>query len=326
MALPAALRSNANFQIKLGYEFLDNMSSLSVRFENPRDGWISGSMTGRVVAPGVSNGIINLVVWSTHNGGVTWSPSALPELDGASTFFDLESSATAVYVLGVVAKTNRTVVDYSPVGVDRWMHSSLAPMSLPAGGSFPYGAITLAGTHGWLTEGNDRGATGSAQLNLHGQWVPWRAPCASVGDTLAFPQASSPTHLTVACQIGGFGDSPVAHKPPGAAQESTWIYVSSNGGASFQPGPEIGKTFGDSAAIFAAPSPSTMFADKVTTSTYLTASFDGGSHWSRVFHGAVTSLTFVTPTVGFGFVGVSNSKDEIIETVDGGHAWSVLAD
>ena len=325
MTLPAALRSNANFQLKLGYEFLYNISNLSVRFENARDGWIFGSMTGKVVAPGVSNGIINLVVWSTHNGGTSWTPRTLPDLGGASSYFDLKSSATTVYVLGVVATTGMAVVDSSPVGTDRWTRSSLAPMPLPAGGSFPYGTITLAGTHGWLTEGNDRGASGNAQLNVHGQWVPWKSPCASVGYTFAYPVASSPTHLVVACQLGGFGESPVVGGPPGASLESTWLRISTNGGASYQWGPEIGKTYAAGGSILAAPTSLTMFAEMSNVPTSLMASFDGGNHWSRMFHGSVVSLTFLTPTFGFGLVRTSNTTNEAIATIDGGHVWSVIA-
>ncbi len=325
--LPAALRANANFQIKMAYASLAATGGLSVRFANPLDGWISGSMTGKVVSAGVSNGITNLVVWSTHNGGVSWSATTPPELGGASSYFDLEPSAKRVYVLGEVAATGRVIVDSSPLRADHWTRSSLAPMSLPAGGGLPTGALTLSGAHGWLAEGNDRGVTGSAELNSRGQWVTWRAPCASVGYSMAYPQASSPSRLTVACQIGGFGESPVVGGPPGAKLESTWLRISTNGGAPFHWGARIGATYADSAEILATPSSSDLFAAESNAPTSLTASFDGGIHWVRVFHADVVSLTFLTPTFGFGFGFADGygTAAEAIETVNGGHTWTIIA-
>lgn len=325
--LPARLRSNANFQIRMGYASPAAVGGLSVRFANPFDGWISGSMTGRVVAPGFSNGISDLVVWSTHNGGASWSAATPPSLGGASSYFDLESSATKVYVLGAEASNTNAVVDSSPVGMDHWTRASVAPLSLPAGGSQPYGAMTLSDAHGWLAEGNDRGVTGSAELNAKGQWVPWTAPCASVGYSMAFPEASSPSRLTVACQLGGYGQSPVVGGPLGAKVGSTWLRISTNGGASFHWGPQIGATYADSALILAAPSATHFFAAASSAPTSLTATFDGGRHWIRVLHGDIISLTFLSPTFGFGFgfAGGYGTAAEAIETLDGGHSWRVIA-
>lgn len=327
-ALPAPLRSNADVQIRMGDYFAGATGGLSVRFENRRDGWIFGSMTGRVLSPGVTNEVVNPVVWSTHNGGVSWRQTTPPDLGGASKYFDLESSATRVNVLGVVATTGRAVVDTSPVNSDHWTRSSLAPLFLPAGGGSASGAITLSGTRGWLTEGNDRGASGSARLNARGQWVSWAGPCASVGGTLAVPEASSPAHLTVACQLGGFGDTSVVGGPPGGNAQSTWLRTSTNGGASFEWGPEIGTTYANSAAVLAAPSTSNVFATLFHFPNSLSASFDRGTHWSRVFPGDIVSLDFLTPSFGFGFgfVGGSTRHAVAIETVDGGHVWTTIAD
>jgi hypothetical protein len=332
MTLPKALLADADRQIEAGTGDLAGGPDIMIRFENSLDGWISGSMTGKLTSPGVANGITDLVVWSTHNGGTSWTPNTLPGFSSDSSYFDLEASTTKVYVLGVEWSSYKAIVDSSPIESDHWTRSSLAPMSLPAGGGQPSGAIVIAGSHGWLEEGNDRGVIGSAELNAKAQWVPWKSPCQSVGDTMAYPVPSSPTRLIGACQIGGFGGDDSGPVPPGAKLGSTWLYISTNAGATFKSGLEIAKTYSGGATILAAPSTSTLLAvDEYFSPSVLVVSFDGGLHWSKVGVSGdtsiseVVSLRFVAPMFGFGLVQNSNDKSAVIETTDGGHAWTVIA-
>ena len=61
---------------------------------------------------------------------------------------------------------------------------------LPAGGGELVGSFVLQGGSGWLVEGNDRGITGSAELQGMDRWTNWAPPCQSVGNSLTVPAAS----------------------------------------------------------------------------------------------------------------------------------------
>jgi hypothetical protein len=174
-----------------------------------------------------------------------------------------------------------------------------------------------------LVEGNDRGVTGSAELESQGRWGSWTPPCAQVGDSYTVPTASSALDLFAVCQIGGFGGSVSKSDPPGAALGSTWLYVSGNGGHSFhavrQLAPLGPVTYG---GVLASPSPGVLFVSRSGRSDQLVGSFDGGHHWSVAYTGGLFYLGFTNPAQGVGLIQGAGRTTAMIMTFDGGHHWA----
>ncbi|HUC14181.1 MAG TPA: hypothetical protein VMS00_06985 [Acidimicrobiales bacterium] len=234
--LPAALVAAADRKVS-GSLALDECcgGGLNVRFANLLDGWIFGGL----LVPAQFQGTSEPALWSTHNGGATWVQDRLPAgLSTTGSIFDLEAAGGKVYLMAR-DKSFGITVESSPLGQDSWRHANTVALGSPAGGGEQSGAFVLQGAHGWLAEGNDRGTTGSAEL-VGGRWVGWVAPCASVGDSFAIPAASTPEDLVAVCVMGGFAEGLSKSAPKGATLGSSWLYFSTNGGSSFQAGPELG--------------------------------------------------------------------------------------
>ncbi len=216
---------------------------LNVRFADRRDGWIYGGLYVPAQLP--STVAIEAVLWSTHDGGLSWRPvRPFPALVADSPIFDLRAAAGRAYAMAdttAVTSGYGAMIESSPVGSDNWRAASSQTLTGAGGGSQPFGAIVLQGKSGWAVYGNDRGTSGSAQLDGQGRWVAWSPPCASVGRSYAVPAAATPANLVAACVIGGFvGHVAAGSTPRGATSGSTWLYFSDNGGKTFQAGPELG--------------------------------------------------------------------------------------
>ncbi|HEV7959163.1 MAG TPA: hypothetical protein VGP11_06845, partial [Acidimicrobiales bacterium] len=237
----------------------DDLSGLHVDLANEKDGWIFGDEPATIHQRGQTYAGFKSVLWATHSGGSTWAPT----LHGASIFtddtiYDVAATSTTVYVLA--PRGDGAVVESSPVGENAWRRDSEVALNGPAGGAEPSGTMVLEGSKGWLIYGNDRGTDGSAQLSKRGTWVAWRAPCASVGDGYAVPAAASVKDLIAVCGMGGFAYPMPKTAPPGAMLGSSWLYLSTNGGATFAADTEIkpvkeNSSFGEFGGVLAAPRP-----------------------------------------------------------------------
>ena len=86
-----------------------------------------------------------------------------------------------------------------------------------------------------------------------GHWLPWKPPCASVGDGYAVPAASSTLDLVAVCVMGGFADPLSPSAPHGATLGSAWLYVSHDGGARFTAGRELGRRGDSFGSVLASP-------------------------------------------------------------------------
>ena len=172
------------------------------------------------------------VLWATHDGGTRWARQMSPGDKQQGTIYDLEASRTMVYVLAPT-KSDSAEVESSPVGENEWEEANHVALNGPAGGAQPSGSMVLEGSTGWLIFGNDRGTTGSAQLSSHDTWVAWRSPCAGVGHGYAVPAAANARDLVAVCGMGGFAYPMPTSAPRGATIGSSWLYFSTNGGASF---------------------------------------------------------------------------------------------
>ena len=295
--------------------------SLNVRFANADDGWIYGSLPVPTKVNGYPSVTFKPVFWSTHDGGLEWKIQSQSWFYSEGPVLDLEATSSTVYLMALNKSFNATV-ESSPVGQDSWYVSDFKGLLTPAGGGPLSGAIVLSGSHGWLVEGNDRGTTGSAQLNNSGRWVPWTPPCQAVGDSLAVPAASTSRHLIVECVMGGFASSLSSSAPHGATLGSTWLYVSDNAGRTFTAGPELGRGNVYFGSVLASPKPTTiLITGKTPQNQQLLASFDGGLHWTVVYSGNVTFVHFVNSTEGVALVQPSKGPNQLIMTFDGGYNW-----
>ena len=316
--LPAALGAAADRKVS-GSSALDECcgGGLNVRFANSLDGWIYGGL----LVPSQFQGTSEAALWSTRNGGATWVQDRLPAgLSTTGSIFDLEAADGKAYLMAR-DKSFGVTVESSPLGQDNWRHDNTVALGSPAGGGEQSGAFVLQGSHGWLVEGNDRGTTGSGEL-VGGQWVGWVPPCASVGDSFAIPAASTPEDLVAVCVMGGFAEGLSKSAPKGATLGSSWLYFSSNGGSSFQAGPELGPLGDFFSGVLASPAPGAILLAHGDMGQELTASFNGGHTWAVVYHGELTYLGFTSPLQGVGIVQSTSTTTKMIMTFDGGHHWA----
>ena len=299
-----------------------NSSGLNVRFANAFDGWMYGTLQSFDYFGGITTSRWLVVLWSTHNGGVTWTKQNPPGLGLEGTTFDLEATSHEVYLLGL-GSTARAVVVESPVQRDDWTVATIPTLGYPAGGSETTGNIVVSGGEAWLIEGNDRGITGSLRLIQNGQWSQWSAPCASVGDSYVVPVASDARNLGVVCELGGVFSQPTPNAPPGAKPGSWWLYVSNNRGSSFHPMRELHGAGGYFAAL-ASPTPHVFFFQYGSGSgDNLEVSRNDGRNVRTVFRGLVTYLHFVNTTTGIGIAESRSNTSEMIVTRNGGKSWHV---
>jgi hypothetical protein len=311
--LPAGLRAAVAGSRTDLIDATQGGGGLNVRFANLLDGWIYG---------GLPNG--GPVIWSTHNGGSTWRRQPLAGLATDDPILDLETANGVVYFMAMNAAQQRVVVESSPVSQDAWRLDQAPPLFLPAGGGELGGSIVLQGGYGWLVEGNDRGITGSAELEGTDRWTSWAPPCQNVGNSFTVPAASSASNLVAICVMGGFASPLSESAPPGAKVGSTWLYFSDNYGRSFQAEAELGSLggpfFGE---VLASPNPSTIITSRSAgTSNQLVGSFDGGHHWDVVFRGNPFYLGFTSAEQAVGLVQVTDNRTAMIMTFDGGHRWT----
>ena len=290
---------------------LSSGATLSVRFADGVDGW--------VYLNDPSAGFAQL--WSTHDAGDSWRPQKLAALSGGQIeAFEVSRGTARLVILG-----GDVYIDLysSPVGTDDWTR---ATVQVPLGaGPVPSSQLVLQRDSGWVLE-NDRTVVGGAELDSSGQWQSWTPPCSKAnGDaTLA---ASDPTNLAAICDEGFYGTP----DQPGAVAGSQWLFLSSDGGASFRAAGALPKTYqvedsittsGPSTVVAGAgPAPSAGGAGQAA----LVATFDGGRSWQAVYSsGAISSwvdVGFTNVQQGVA-VGVGQSGTTLLMTRDGGHTWA----
>jgi len=326
-ALPAALLSAADRRFH-SQSALYAVQSLNVRFADAADGWIYGGVPEVFHQSGETLYGMRPVLWSTHDGGARWSRQTLRALGAQSVIYDLEAADGTSYLLLANARAQASVYR-TPVAQDGWTRASTPVLSGPAGGANPSGGIVLAGSTGWLVEGNDRGADGSARL-LGGHWVAWTPPCAAVGHSFAIPAASSPSDLVAMCVMGGFAYPLSSQAPPAAKLGSTWLYVSTDGGQRFDAGRQVPTADAGGAGYggpIASPTATTIVTGGRTPAgrNDLVATFDGGAHWTVESPDSPLYVGFTSPTQGVAIVQAPSNALSLLMTFDGGHSWATVA-
>jgi photosystem II stability/assembly factor-like uncharacterized protein len=276
-----------------------------LRFADPRDGWAFGGE-----------------LWSTHDGGSTWSRQSAPGLGATDTVAALET--TPAGVLAVIApadgSTGSGEIDRSPTGADSWVEASTVPAPVS-------GAELVVGGHRVWVVPDATAAAGPAWLTASeaagGVFLAGRGPCpapASGGQVAAGPG----NQLAVVCA-----------GPGGAGQESKSVYTSADAGVTFSE-PSSAPLGGDLEE--AAAGGSTIVVAAASGASELYASFDGGRTWSTVFSEAsggipFEEIGFTTASQGLAVIGVPTPAgapvpgvppSRLLMTRDSGRTWTVV--
>jgi photosystem II stability/assembly factor-like uncharacterized protein len=288
-----------------------------VRFADRADGWV-------YTAPGASE--LPSRLWSTHDGGKTWSQLDVPIVGG--TIGDLEAAAGQVSMVvygpcpsgsaGCQGQTQEEILS-SPVGSDQWVPSPIQPAL--GGGPALVPQITLWGPYGWLVN-NNRTVVSGARLTPASGWAGWTPPCSTAGGQGVLA-ASSASDIFAVCAEGMWGTP-----DKGTVSSHNWLFHSTDGGKSFS---AVGPVPGNNPLSFtvAPGADRTMVLDDGALG--LQASFDGGRLWTTVEAGVGTSGSAVGGG-WFGYVGFTTATQGVairyqpeatlFMTRDGGHTWS----
>jgi photosystem II stability/assembly factor-like uncharacterized protein len=256
-----------------------------LRFANERDGWM--------VTPDL---------WSTHDGGVTWT---LVELDGVVTSLETELGS----VHAVVLDSTGFRIWTSPVTTDDFVP---APVVAPAGaGAAPSTDLVLADDRGWMVANNEV-VTGGLILE-DGAWSSFEPPCRDRFGPVEL--AASPTDVVALCNEGVAAtvDAPGYH-----------LYASDDGGVTFArelPLPDAAR-----GAVFVLERPEegalvlvTQENEAPATVSSTMVSSDDGATWNEpqpLTDGATEYLGFTTPTRGEVIV-----EDHLFLSGDRGLTW-----
>jgi hypothetical protein len=261
-----------------------------VRFADANDGWVVGSTQPDP----------NSQLWSTHNGGATWELVALPAAVTNAPLSDLEASDGRVYATFCSDQVN---IGMSPVGRDDWTLSKTV-LQIGAGPICDH-QMTLQRATGWLIN-VDRTVINGARLE-GGSWVPWSPPCATSGGPGELA-ASDSMHLVAVCDAGVY-----------AGPVGTMVSFSHNGGATFDPAPQIlpSASYGP----LASPRPGVVIMGGQDD---LMGTFDGGATWSPLYPTGRDGWSYVGFTTTLQGVGLQQSG-ALLMTYDGGHTWAPVA-
>lgn len=257
-----------------------------LRFANERDGWM--------VTPDL---------WSTHDGGATWT---LVELDGVVTSLEAEEGSVHAVVLDPAGFRIWT----SPVTSDDF---APAPVVAPAGdGPVPSTDLVLADDRGWMVVNNEVATSG---LTLEdGVWTPFAPPCRDRFGPVQL--AASATDVVALCNEGVTGtvEAPGFH-----------LYASEDDGETFTrelPLPDLALGTG---VVAERPEEGglvlvTEETEATRTTSASVASSDDGSEWTEpaaLAEGATRYVGFTTPTRGEAIV-----ADRVFLSDDRGVTWT----
>ncbi len=272
--------------------------SAGVRFANPRVGYLFGGG-----------------LWSTHDGGRTWSAVTISGSEAGAEVAAVGAANGVVHV--VLAAGDGFRIASSPEDRDAFHDASVV---VPyGGGPVPSAQLVLQHAAGWVLE-NDRTVVDGARL-VNGAWSSWTPPCTAVGGpaTLA---ASSPRDMVAVCQEGIWG---------GPSTPATRLYISSDGGVTFVPSGTplpLASQSGVPAAATPAVGTVVVAAALASGAPALYATFDGGQHWGTVWTGNGTArwsdLGFTSVDQGVAVLQHDDGSGDMLMTSDGGRHWRSL--
>ncbi len=253
-----------------------------IRFADTSDGFAFGSQ-----------------LWSTHNGGRTWSHvSQVP-----GYVVDLETSAGVVYAAS--DKANRITIYRSPAGRDAWTRVGALPSVRNSYGGL--GTITLHGTAGWIILGNH---LYSSPTGAH--WTRDSVRCPAQWG-MAGVGAYSSSRITLLC-VGN----------PGLGQTQKALYASANGGATFS---RVGPVpSGGDGGVLAEPTAQHLFVATSSGATWIYVSANGGRTWRDALTlddggKGWSDFGFTTARQGLAVEGVPSIGSRLYLTWNAGRSW-----
>ncbi len=335
LPLPTGLRTVANPTSASYFPLVQQ----NIYFADAENGWIYGVAQPGEVA--VTNGAYDAEIWSTHDGGATWSAIDTKSLGMRFDVLTVAASRGSVYAISW--RNGQTFGLWrSSVATDSWQRLSTPALYSAAGGSNMEGALIFKGANGWLMLGNDRGATASARRTSSGRWVKWTAPCDNVGDSFSAPVAYSPTTLVDVCTIGGFGGDVASGTPHYLKLQSNWVYISHNAGLTFVPTSRVvadgsSEYLDQLPSLPASPAPEKIIVARsvshgVKVSDHLFLTRNGGESWSSVYATPLSSfsplvqfVSFASSSLGYAIVQRTKSTSALIISTNGGLTWHASA-
>ncbi|HEV3268575.1 MAG TPA: hypothetical protein VGZ68_09260 [Acidimicrobiales bacterium] len=336
LPLPADLRSVAKSSSASYFPLVQE----NIYFADAKNGWIYGSaqLDG---SGGDTNLSYDAEIWSTHDGGATWSAIDTKSLGMRFDVLTMAASRGSVYVISWLR--NQTFGLWrSSVATESWQRLSTPTLYPAAGGSNMNGALIFKGANAWLTIGNDRGATASARLSSSGRWVKWTAPCDNVGSSFSVPVAYDATTLVDVCTIGGYGGDVARGTPHYLKLQSNWVFTSHDAGRTFKPTFRVvadgtSEYLDSLTSLPASPSPGNILVAKsvphgVKVSDHLFLSQNSGRTWRSVYASPLTSIlpviqfvSFASSSLGYAIVQRTTTTSELIISTNGGLTWKALA-
>ena len=329
--LPSGLRTVANPTVASYFPLVQQ----NIYFADAKNGWIYGSAQPGHVAE--TNDSYDAEIWSTHDGGATWSAVDTKSLGMRFDVLTVAASRGSVYAISW--RTGQTFGLWrSSVATDSWQRLSTPALYSAAGGSNMEGALIFKGANGWLMLGNDRGVTASARLSSSGRWVKWTAPCDNVGGSFAVPVANSATTLVDVCTIGGFGGDVAPGTPHYLKQQSNWVFTSHDAGLTFVPTSRVvadgtSEYLDQLPSLPASPAPESILVaksvnDGLSTIDHLYLTRNGGKTWTSVYATRPTPFTpviqfvaFASSRLGYAIVQRTTTTSELIISTNGGLTW-----
>jgi hypothetical protein len=267
---------------------------LQVRFADAYDGWIYDT------APGAG------FLWSTQDGGATWTQATLP--GGAGATIDSLETAQGQVTAAVVSSTGAVYVDTTAASaVGGWTEATTL-----AGGpsSATTATVVLQQTAGWVVVDNGGMTIGGAELN-GATWAPWTSVPCTTGHAGLLLAAPTDMDLTAVCR-------PVDGSRPEV------VYASHDGGATFE---KVGRVMAsDAVTIVSGTSGGTIVGVSLASPNVLVASFTGGVDWNQVWAapaGTIIQVGFENATQGVAVVDAAGGG-QVVMTTDGGKTWDPI--
>jgi hypothetical protein len=269
-----------------------NPAVSKVRFATKNDGWAFGPQ-----------------LWSTHDGGRTWTNQATP-----GPVSDVEASGGVAYALEASCGTAPCVqgdrVVQTPVSRDAWTAISGPKLADGTGSLATHGNTVWVVVNGGGSSTFDVAVAGGSLRQLAN-------PCASAGADLALVAVApvSTSDLFELCA----GD-------PGAGSETKVVLFSSDGGA-HATATSAAPARGGLASGIAAASTAVVAVPAASGASYVYRSADGGHTWATPLSqgdGGVGyfDVGFTTATQGVAVYGnPAQGNSSLLMTHDAGATW-----
>jgi hypothetical protein len=301
-------------------------ASISVHFADPIDGWIYGTVPAPAT-PATTNPNWVSRLWSTHNGGKSWSQVPLRKFSLTGGVTQMATHGAWTYLFGASYTNDRAYLDGTRSSTDQWVNKSDAHLTLPAGGSVLQGSFTFVGSSGWFVAGNDRGFTASARLSGT-TWRAWSGPSfEKLGASFAPFGVVTSRVLVAADQNAGFAYPPASTAPAHWNNGASWLFISNNAGETFKPLRRLSS--GDFFAVPGLPALSTpgrIVLDESRNSgkRALVLSTNWGRSWHIVLDHSVSQVVSVTRTLAFAVVEKGNNPrmNVLYRSTTAGSSWS----